>query len=148
MKRLHMGVSVADLAQSIRFYSTLFGAAPTVVKEDYAKWLLEDPRVNFAISVGRSGGGPGIDHVGIQTESAEELAEIAQRLRSAGETQLEQPAARCCYAVSDKSWVEDPSGLRWETFFTHGEITSFGEDLGPLRAGDVKAAAERSVCCP
>jgi len=149
MKRLHMGVSVEDLDQSIRFYSTLFGAQPTVVEADYAKWMLEDPRVNFAIAVGRAAEKRGIDHVGIQTDSPEELAEITRRLNEAGEASLQQKAAQCCYAVSDKTWVEDPSGLRWETFYTHGAITTYGKDLGPLRSGDIRAesADAQGKCC-
>ena len=126
MKRLHLHVSVDDIAQSIRFYETLFGAPPTVVKNDYAKWMLDDPRVNLAIS---SRGRPaGVDHVGVQADSVDELAAIADRLKQAGETTLDERGAHCCYAKSDKSWVEDPSGVRWETFYTFAEATTFGED--------------------
>ncbi len=126
MKRLHLHVSVPDLDQSIQFYATLFGAPPTVVQPDYAKWMLDDPRVNFAIS--RRGRDVGLDHVGIQVESAGDLAEIADRLKAAGAETLDQAATTCCYARSDKSWVRDPAGLRWETFFTFGEATTYGED--------------------
>ena len=125
MKRLHVNVSVADLDQSVRFYSTLFGAEPTVKHEDYAKWMLEDPRVNFAIS---TRGTPGLDHLGIQAETGDELGEIAQRLKSADQSVFEQKDAACCYARSDKAWVRDPSGLNWETFHTSGQITTYGED--------------------
>jgi catechol 2,3-dioxygenase-like lactoylglutathione lyase family enzyme len=126
MKRLHLHVSVPELAPSIAFYETLFGQAPTVVKDDYAKWMLEDPRVNFAIS--QRGRATGVDHVGIQVESQAELGELAGRLKAAGETTFDQEATTCCYATSDKSWVADPAGLRWETFFTFGEATAYGED--------------------
>jgi catechol 2,3-dioxygenase-like lactoylglutathione lyase family enzyme len=126
MKRLHLHVSVPDLAQSIQFYETLFGAPPAVVKDDYAKWMLDDPRVNFAIS--QRSRAVGLDHVGIQVETSAELGELAARLKSAGTTTFDQEATTCCYARSDKSWVNDPAGLRWETFYTFGEATQYGED--------------------
>ena len=141
MKRLHLHVGVPDLSQSIRFYETLFGAPPTVVKDDYAKWMLDDPRVNFAISV-RSRG-VGLDHVGVQVESPAELGELAGRLKAAGEKTIDQTATTCCYAKSDKSWVSDPAGLRWETFYTFGEATTYGEDE-PAAPTETQAAA---VCC-
>ena len=142
MKRLHLHVSVPDLAQSIQFYGTLFGAPPTVVKDDYAKWMLEDPRVNLAIS--QRGGALGVDHVGIQTETAEELGVLAERLKAAGETTFDEEATTCCYARSDKSWVNDPAGVRWETFFTFGEATTYGEDAS---AAAMAAPAEAAACC-
>ncbi|HET6972363.1 MAG TPA: ArsI/CadI family heavy metal resistance metalloenzyme [Phenylobacterium sp.] len=126
MKRLHLHVSVPDLTQSIRFYETLFGAAPSVVKPDYAKWMLEDPRVNFAIS--QRDRASGVDHVGIQVDSAAELAVLADRLKAAGAETFDEAATTCCYARSDKSWVADPAGVRWETFFTFGEATTYGTD--------------------
>jgi catechol 2,3-dioxygenase-like lactoylglutathione lyase family enzyme len=126
MKCLHVHVAVEDLARSKAFYATLFGAAPTVVKDDYAKWMLDDPRVNFAISARGRGGG--VDHLGIQVDSADELAELAGRLKRAGETTLDQAATTCCYAKSDKAWVNDPAGVRWETFHTFDEAATFGED--------------------
>ena len=142
MKRLHMHVGVEDLAQSMRFYSTLFGADPSVVKDDYAKWMLDDPKVNFAISQRGVGG---VDHLGIQVDSREELDELAGRLKAAGETTRDQEAASCCYARSDKSWVNDPSGVRWETFYTFGEATSYGEDGPPeLATAEPRRAA---ACC-
>lgn len=140
MKRMHLHVSVPDLEQSITFYATLFGASPTVVKDDYAKWMLDDPRVNFAIS--QRGAAVGVDHVGIQVESAAELGELAGRLKQAGAQTFDQTATTCCYARSDKSWVSDPAGVRWETFFTFGEATTYGEDPAALAAA---AATER--CC-
>jgi catechol 2,3-dioxygenase-like lactoylglutathione lyase family enzyme len=136
MKRMHLHVSVPDLAQSIQFYETLFGAPPSVVKTDYAKWMLEDPRVNFAIS--ERALAPGVDHIGIQVESAAELGELAGRLKAAGAQTLDQEATTCCYAKSDKSWVNDPAGVRWETFYTFGEAVSYGEDAiapAPSAAG-------------
>jgi catechol 2,3-dioxygenase-like lactoylglutathione lyase family enzyme len=144
MKRLHLRVSVDDLDRSIAFYETLLGAAPTVVKADYAKWMLDDPRVNLAISAG--GRAPGIDHVGIQADNAAELSEIAGRLKAAGEVTLDETATTCCYARSDKSWVHDPSGVRWETFFTFGEATHYGEDEPAQVTPDATPAAA-SACC-
>jgi catechol 2,3-dioxygenase-like lactoylglutathione lyase family enzyme len=133
MKRLHVHVSVDDLAASAKFYSTLFAAAPSVVKPDYVKWMLDDPRVNFAIST-RSGG-VGLDHLGIQVETETELHEVYDRLRQAERPVLEEGATTCCYAKSDKAWITDPQGLPWETFLTTGESTVYGDsvDLGPIR---------------
>jgi hypothetical protein len=140
MKRLHVHVSVDDIARSVRFYSTLFAARPTVVKPDYAKWMLEDPRVNFAISA-RGRATTGLNHLGIQVEDQAELAEVSGRLKNAETPVLEQGATTCCYAKSEKSWVVDPSGLSWETFLTHGESTVYGEDT------DSAANAAASACC-
>lgn len=140
MKRLHIHVAVADLPASIGFYSTLFGAPPSVVKDDYAKWMLDDPRVNFAIS--QRGAAAGLDHLGIQVESGAELGELAGRLKAAGAATRDQQATTCCYAKSDKSWVNDPDGLRWETFHTLGEAPVYGEDEPAIAAARPKAA-----CC-
>ena len=142
MKRLHLHVSVPDLAQSIQFYETLFCAPPTVVKDDYAKWMLDDPKVNLAISTHRAAG---LDHVGIQVDSAAELSELSARLKAAGAQTFDEADTACCYAKSDKSWVSDPAGLRWETFFTHGEATTYGtsEALAALEA----SARPASACC-
>jgi catechol 2,3-dioxygenase-like lactoylglutathione lyase family enzyme len=137
MKRMHLHVSVPDLAQSIEFYTTLFGGAPTVVKDDYAKWMLDDPRVNFAIS--QRGARAGVDHIGIQAESRAELGEMAARLKTAGAHTFDEEAANCCYARSDKSWVTDPAGVRWETFYTFGEAVTYGEDSAE--------AAAPATCC-
>lgn len=126
MKRLHLHISVPDLDQAIAFYGTLFDTPPSVVKDDYAKWMLDDPRVNLAIS-SRSRA-TGIDHVGIQVDSADALGALAGRLKAAGAATFDQEATTCCYAKSDKSWVTDTAGVRWETFFTHGEATAYGED--------------------
>ena len=142
MKRLHLHVSVPEIQPAIAFYTTLFDAEPIVVKEDYAKWMLEDPRVNLAIS--SRARAPGVDHVGVQVDSAEELGELASRLKAAGAQTFDQEATTCCYARSDKSWVTDTAGVRWETFFTHGEATSYGEDEIPDAAG---VAPVKSACC-
>ena len=143
MKRLHLHVSVPDLAQSIQFYETLFGAKATVMKDDYAKWMLDDPKVNFAISQRERAAG--VDHVGTQVDSAEELGELSNRLKAAGATTFDQEATTCCYARSDKSWVSDPAGVRWETFYTFGEATHYGEDEDAVAAA--KAAAPATACC-
>lgn len=141
MKRLHLHIAVEDLDRSIGFYSTLFGAEPSVVKDDYAKWMLEDPRVNLAIS--QRDRAVGVDHVGVQAETSAELAEMAARLKAAGETTFDEAAVTCCYAKGDKSWVTDPSGVRWETFHTFGEATTYGEDeVLPAPAPTVPAS-----CC-
>lgn len=147
MKRLHVNLSVENLEQSIRFYATLFNAEPTVRKDDYAKWMLEDPRVNFSIATRNCSEEPGVDHVGIQTDTPEELAEITQRLKQAGEASLLQEGANCCYAVSDKTWVADPSGVQWETFFTHGAITTYGADSAPVEIPKQGEDSEKKACC-
>ena len=143
MKRLHVHVADDDLERSIGFYSTLFAARPSVRKADYAKWMLDDPRVNFAISAkGRPGG---VDHLGVQVESDGELRELAGRLKAAGGATRDQEATTCCYAQSNKSWVDDPSGIRWETFFTFGEATSYGEDEGRIAAIRTRLAVRKSA---
>jgi len=138
MKRLHLHMSVPELEPAISFYTTLFGSAPTVVKPDYAKWLLDDPCVNLAISA--RGRVNGVDHVGIQVDTSQALGDLAARLKEAGETTFDQEATTCCYARSDKSWVTDPAGVRWETFLTHGEATSYGED-------PVLSSTPTNACC-
>jgi catechol 2,3-dioxygenase-like lactoylglutathione lyase family enzyme len=137
MKRLHIHVSVDDIDESIRFYATLFAAAPTVSQSDYAKWMLADPRVNFAIS--KRGGGSGIRHLGIQVEERAELAAVSARLQRAGAPLLEEGATTCCYAQSEKSWIADPQGILWETFLTSGESTVYGADFAQ--------APGKSACC-
>ena len=141
MKRFHVHVAVEDLTKSLAFYSTLFGAPPSVVKDDYAKWMLDDPRVNFAIST--HGAAPGLDHLGIQVEAADDLSDIAARLKVAGEATFDETSAVCCYAQSDKSWVHDPTGLRWETFHTLGDAAVYGED----RSAGMTPQAEAGACC-
>jgi catechol 2,3-dioxygenase-like lactoylglutathione lyase family enzyme len=137
MKRLHVHVAVDDLDASVAFYSGMFGTAPSVLKGDYAKWLLDDPRVNFAIS-SRSAHA-GLDHLGIQVETQAELADVAARLAKAGHSVREEGKTTCCYAKSEKSWVADPAGINWETFLTFGESTTYGE--APT------ADAPSSACC-
>jgi len=139
MSRFHVHLNVADLATSIRFYTQLFAAEPTVRKDDYAKWMLDDPRVNFAIS--NTGRAPGIDHLGIQAESGDALAALGQRLDAAGGAIVPEEAAVCCYARSDKLWTEDPQGTRWETFHTTGEATSY-------YAGESACATDGASCSP
>lgn len=139
MKRMHIHVAVSDLEQSIAFYSKLFDTEPSVTEPDYAKWMLEDPRVNFAISA--RGISPGLDHLGIQVDSGNELQEIHDRLDAAGQAMLSQEATTCCYARSDKHWVTDPQGLAWETFHTLGSAPVFG-------AGRDAAKTEKSCCTP
>ena len=141
MKRLQVHVSVEDLAASVRFYSTLFDAAPSVAEDDYAKWMLDEPGVNFAISA--RGNRPGLNHLGFQVED-DELHAISDRLAAAGNSVVEQTDAACCYAVSDKTWVTDPSGIAWETFHSHGQIAVFGADTAPAPA---PASAATKGCC-
>ena len=142
MKRFHVHVSVDDLDHNIRFYSSLFGAEPAVRRYDYAKWMLDDPRINFAIS--RRGDVPGVNHLGIQVESDEELLEMRNRASQADHPVLEQPGAACCYAASNKHWIQDPQGIAWETFHTLSDIPVFGRDARSGVGGiPVKAAA----CC-
>ena len=138
MKRLHVHLAVTDLAEASGFYTTLFGTPPSVAKHDYAKWLIDDPRVNFVISSRRRP--TGLDHLGIQVDSGDELEEVAERL-AAGIATVEQPKAHCCYAASDKVWATDPAGVAWETFHTYGDRTTYGDDRSP----DTHAA--RSACC-
>ena len=126
MKRFHVHIAVADLAQSIKFYSTFFNTPPAVEKDDYAKWMLDDPRINFAIST--RGREPGLDHLGIQVENSDDLKEISLRLKSAQAPILEQEQTTCCYAQGDKTWVHDPQGIAWESFHTTGAATTYGED--------------------
>lgn len=143
MKRLHVHVGVDDLDQSIRFNATLFGAEPSVTKPDYARWMLDDPRVNFAISAGQAA--RGVEHLGIQVENEGELAEVYDRLRAADRPVLEEGTTTCCYAKSEKSWIADPQGVVWEAFLTSGESTVYGGSpaLGSLAA----PTATPSPCC-
>ncbi|TLZ07623.1 MAG: glyoxalase/bleomycin resistance/dioxygenase family protein [Gammaproteobacteria bacterium] len=146
MKRLHVHVSVRDLDASVRFYSQLFAAAPTVRKPDYAKWMLEDPRVNFAIS--QRDGKPGVQHLGIQVEDRTELAEVYERLRSAEGPVFEEGETICCYSHSEKSWIDDPQGVQWETFLTTGQSTVYGTDeIRPKSAKLSEAPCCAPTCC-
>jgi len=142
MKRLHVHVAVNDIPQSIGFYSALFAAQPAVVKPDYAKWMLDDPRVNFAIST--RGREPGLDHLGIQVEDSGELNDVYARLRQAGGNIIEQGQTACCYARSEKSWISDPAGIAWETFLTIGESIDYGDGSGENMA---RVAHEKQSAC-
>ncbi|MDH5340934.1 MAG: glyoxalase/bleomycin resistance/dioxygenase family protein [Rubrivivax sp.] len=141
MKRFHVHAKVVDLAASIGFYSRLFGAEPTRVEADYAKWILDDPRINFAIST--RGEGTGIDHLGIQADSEAELGELKARAGQADTALRDDGATSCCYARSDKHWVTDPQGIAWEQFRTLGDIPVFSEQA----AAPAHAAATRNACC-
>ena len=145
MKRLHVHVGVQDLDRSIAFYSTLFATEPTVRKSDYAKWMLEDPRVNFAISAAQHEA-RGIRHLGVQVETTDELGEIYARLRSADRPVLEEGRTTCCYAKSEKSWVADPDGVVWEAFFTDGEATAYGDNPELGRLSD--SLSDERCCLP
>lgn len=134
MKRLHVHISVDNLEQSTQFYSALFGASPTKQKPDYAKWMLDDPRINFAISA--RGTKAGLEHLGIQAEDASEMAELRERIQQAGMQTFEEGETTCCYAKSDKTWVQDPSGVSWETYHTMGEAEFFHN-----------TPVEKSACC-
>ena len=138
MKRMHVNVSVEDLEASIDFYNALFASVPTVIKTDYAKWMLDDPRVNFAITT--RGEQKGIDHLGIQVENDAELDEVYGRLQNAAAPVIAEGATTCCYAESEKSWIFDPEGIAWETFLTRGASPVYGNDL-------VKHGSTDSACC-
>lgn len=137
MKRMHLHVSVDDLNKSINFYNTMFGMEPTVVKSDYAKWMLDDPLVNFAIS--QRGAKVGLDHVGIQVDNEDALSEMKARFDSAELSVLTQEGTTCCYAKSDKHWVQDPSGIAWETYHTLDSAPTFN---------DVHSQSDSACCAP
>jgi predicted enzyme related to lactoylglutathione lyase len=143
MKRMHVHVAVDDLRSSIGFYSALFAAEPSVVKPDYAKWMLDDPRVNFAISA--RGRNAGLDHLGIQVENKDELNEVSARLHKASGEVIEQGQTNCCYAKSEKSWIEDPAGISWEAFLTTGEATDYGDGTGER---EVRIVKTKTCCAP
>jgi catechol 2,3-dioxygenase-like lactoylglutathione lyase family enzyme len=148
MKRFHVHVSVADLNESIRFYSRLFGGEPAVLKPDYAKWMLEDPRVNFAISTHHQP--TGVNHLGFQVESDEELRGMQGQVQAADERMIQEDQQPCCYASSDKYWVTDPSGIAWETFHTLASIPVYGEDTPMFGHGasvPAEADSTQTACC-
>lgn len=138
-QRFHVHVHVADLDANLRFYSQLFGSQPSVRRSDYAKWMLDDPALNFAISTGKAGA-IGIAHLGLQAETPDALAAIGARLKAAGAVALAEAGTTCCYARSDKFWAEDPQGVRWESFHTHGEATTYYADPAGV-------AVARDSCC-
>jgi lactoylglutathione lyase len=137
MKRFHVHTHVQDLPKSIAFYSRMFGAEPTRVESDYAKWMLDDPRVNFAIS--SRGGKTGVDHLGIQTDTEEELAELKARAQAADMALLDEGETTCCYARSEKHWITDPQGVAWEHFHTLASIPVFSESAA--------SASSDTACC-
>jgi catechol 2,3-dioxygenase-like lactoylglutathione lyase family enzyme len=139
MKRFHVHVAVDDLDANVRFYSTVFGLSPTVLKNDYAKWMLDDPRINFAIS--KRGLKPGLDHLGVQVDTEEELSALRSQVAQAEIAALDQGSASCCYARSDKYWITDPQGIAWETFHTLGNIPVFGKDTQRAKADNVACCA-------
>ena len=150
MKRFHVHVAVPDLNDGIRFYSTMFGSAPTVVKPDYAKWMLDDPRVNFAIS--QRSTHSGINHLGMQVDSDDELEELHSRLQSAQANLAEEKNVSCCYARSDKYWVTDPAGVAWESFHNLGSVEFYGSnDDGSEASGccdpNQQTGPQKSACC-
>ncbi|WP_281016064.1 MULTISPECIES: ArsI/CadI family heavy metal resistance metalloenzyme [unclassified Minwuia] len=144
MKRLHVHIAVSDLERSKTFYSTMFDVAPTVEKHDYAKWMLDDPAVNFAIST-RAGRSEGLDHLGLQVDTDAEVEEIEARMAAAEEMVAPQRDAACCYAKGNKSWSRDPAGVPWETFHTMAEIQFYGSDHQPL--DEVEKPASGGACC-
>jgi catechol 2,3-dioxygenase-like lactoylglutathione lyase family enzyme len=140
MKRFHIHLSVEDLDQNIRFYSTLFGCPPSVRHDDYAKWMLDDPRINFAIS--NRSAQAGLDHLGIQAENEQELKDIKQRLDATQRPVESQEQAACCYMRSDKYWITDPQGIAWESFHSLAEIPTFNDKTAPSDGENPFA------CCP
>jgi catechol 2,3-dioxygenase-like lactoylglutathione lyase family enzyme len=149
MTRFHVHVGVENLDASIAFYAGLFGQAPSVVKPDYAKWMLEDPRVNFAISHNQTAA-KGIEHLGLQVEDEAELTAVYGRLEAAGRPVLEEGATTCCYAKSEKSWIADPDGVVWEAFLTHGDATVYGAgpDMAAVASATSPNAAASACCAP
>jgi catechol 2,3-dioxygenase-like lactoylglutathione lyase family enzyme len=147
MSRLHVHLHVRDFEQSIRFYTTLFNTEPARREAGYAKWMLDDPKVNFAISVG--GETPGVGHLGIQVDSAEELAVVSARAQEAAGAILVERGARCCYATGDKAWAEDPQGVRWETFHTTGTLDEAGHGAEESFVANANGAreVESAACC-
>ena len=156
MKRFHVHVAVDDLNANIRFYSAVFGAEPSVLKPDYAKWMMEDPRINFAIS--QRGAKAGLDHLGLQVDTDEELSALRSQVAAAEISRHEQPDATCCYARSDKYWITDPQGIAWETYHTLGEAEIYGADsrtktdeaaacCAPAKSGSVNSAKRKQEAC-
>ena len=147
MSRLHVHLHVRDLEQSIRFYTTLFATEPARRETGYAKWMLDDPKVNFAISVG--GEHTGVGHLGIQVDSDDELASVSARAREAAGAVLIERGARCCYATGNKAWAEDPQGVRWETFHTTGQLdeAGHGAEESFISATDGDHDVESAACC-
>lgn len=146
MKRLHIHVRADDISASERFYTALFGQAPAVVKSNYVKWMLDDPRINFAIST-KEGNASGIDHLGIQVDSDEELDSVNAALQAARQQTVAEPDAHCCYARGNKHWAQDPQGVTWEMFHTMGEAVTYGDMRVDLDAAQAGADSKASACC-
>lgn len=151
MKRLHLHVKVNDLEQNIHFYSQLFGAEPEKVKDDYAKWMLDDPRINFAVSTRASQ--TGLDHFGIQVDDEQDLSNLRDHLKSTDINIDKEGETSCCYAKSDKTWVSDPNGIAWEIYQTMSDVELFTEDANNIQensaccAAPPKAKTEKTSCC-
>ena len=143
MKRFHVHVAVDNLEANVRFYSTVFGTAPTVQKPDYAKWMLEDPRINFAIS--QRGAKAGVDHLGFQVDTDEELTALRQQIATADIAEADQPGATCCYARSDKYWITDPQGIAWETYHTLAQAEIYGAVMKPEETSGACCSARPDV---
>ena len=148
MKRFHVHVAVSNLEESTRFYAAMFGIQPTVLKNDYAKWMLDDPRINFAIS--ERANTVGVNHLGFQADSDDELEEIHTRLQTADTAITAEKGANCCYAKSDKYWVQDPSGIAWESFRSLATIPFYGEQShkGVIGAATSADGGCSTSCCP
>jgi catechol 2,3-dioxygenase-like lactoylglutathione lyase family enzyme len=146
MKRMHINVGVENIADSIKFYNALFGAEPVKAKADYAKWMLDDPRINFAIT--NRTDKSGVDHLGIQVEKDEELEQLRERLKKADMALFDEGEDVCCYARSEKSWVKDPSGVAWEAYKTMEDVQLFSGEEGPEKSADNAASEPKSGCCP
>jgi catechol-2,3-dioxygenase len=145
MKRFHIHVGVKDLNQSIQFYSSLFGQKPTKVKDDYAKWMLEDPRLNFAISTRANS--YGVDHLGIQVDESSELHELTERLKKADLGVYDEGSTTCCYAESEKAWVKDPAGIAWEAYHTMNDAEIFSEKKPVASACCAPKSSTQKSCC-
>lgn len=144
MKRLHIHIGVERLEDSVRFYSAFFGVDPVTVKPDYAKWMLDDPRINFAVST--RAGKKGVDHLGIQLDNAAELERMREHMSAADIATYDDGEVVCCYAQSEKSWVEDPSGLAWETYHTMGKVQVYAQTTrAACCTSDTK---QQETCCP
>ncbi|WP_421790906.1 ArsI/CadI family heavy metal resistance metalloenzyme [Hyphobacterium sp.] len=145
MKRFHVNLTVKDIEKSVAFYNELFATTPSVLEKDYAKWMLDDPFVNFSIST--KGEHHGIDHIGLEAGDEDELAEIRERLVKADSPIFDQEAVNCCYAASKKAWIRDPDGVAWETFHTTGQTTNYGDGITPERAHFKEIEANGRTCC-
>ena len=143
MKRFHINLTVSNLDKSVAFYSTLFGVEPSVQHGDYAKWLVDDPRLNFAIST--RGDKTGVDHIGLQVEDQAELASVRERLEKSEGEIYDQGDVTCCYANSSKAWIHDPDGVAWETFLTRGQASTYGD--GVREEGARLARSDKAGCC-